>query len=120
MVYVSITGLRLKGFHHAPLFVWHAVASMRQAQASEGNLVAEARKIDGVHHTLTVWQDETAMRRFLVSGPHLKAMRAFPRIATGSTVGFPAETAPDWSEVHGIWRERGKVVAERGRVGPPF
>jgi len=114
MVYVSITGLRLKGFHHAPLFAWHAVASMRQAVASEGNLLAEARKINGVHHTLTVWRDEAAMRRFAVSGPHLKAMRAFPKIATGSTLGYPAERAPDWSEVHDIWRERGKVVGRQG------
>ena len=110
MVYVSITGLRLKGPLHALRFAWHALGSMRQAKTADGNLFADARRIGGVHHTLSVWRDEAAMRRFLVAGAHLKAMRAFPSIATGSTIGFPAEKAPDWSEVHAIWQARGRVV----------
>lgn len=110
MVYVSITGLRLKGPHHAPLFWWHAVRSMMQAQSAPGNLRAETRTINGVHHTLTVWTDEAAMRRFLGSGAHLRAMRVYRKMANGSTLGFLAETPPDWDEVHDLWLEKGKPV----------
>lgn len=106
MVYVSITGLKLKGPFAAARFWWHALRSMAQAQAAPGNISASARRIDGVNHTLSVWTDKAAMRRFLVSGAHGQAMRAFPSIATGSTFGFEAETVPDWSEVHQLWLDR--------------
>lgn len=68
------------------------------------------RRINGVHHTLSVWTDKDAMRAYLTSGPHLEAMRLFPKIATGKVVGYHAKLAPDWSEVHAIWLERGRVV----------
>lgn len=37
-------------------------------------------------------------------------MKAFHGIATGRTIGFPAETAPDWDDVHKIWQRRGRAV----------
>jgi quinol monooxygenase YgiN len=109
-VYVSITGLQLKGRRHAVRFMWHAVRSMRQAQTAEGNLSAEARTIDGIHHTLSVWEDEGAMRRFVGGGAHRRAMKAFPAIATGMTVGFETYQVPDWSDVHEIWKTQGRAV----------
>ncbi|MBY0613178.1 MAG: hypothetical protein K2P80_13445 [Beijerinckiaceae bacterium] len=119
MVYVSITGLQLKkGIGNTVRFWWHAIRSMRQAQAAPGNLSAQARAINGIHHTLSVWTDEAAMRAYLVSGPHLKALRNFHAIATGKTVGYLADAPPPWSDVHGIWEERGKIVAEHAPRGP--
>lgn len=106
MVYVSITGLRLKGPLSAFRFWWFAIRSMAQAQAAPGNISASARQINGVNHTLSVWEDKAAMRRFLVSGVHARAMRAFPSIATGSTFGFETDTPPDWSTVHQLWLDR--------------
>jgi hypothetical protein len=110
MVYVSITGLELKSVLHAPAFWWHAVRSMGQAQSAPGLISADARQINGVHHTLTVWQTEAAMCAYLTTGAHLAALRAFHGIATGRTVGFPAETAPGWDEVHEIWHNQGREV----------
>ncbi|WFR96156.1 hypothetical protein [Rhizobium tumorigenes] len=110
MVYVSITGLQIKARRHLPRFWWHAIPSMLQAQKAEGNISTAARQIDGVHHTLTVWKDEAAMRRYLVAGAHLKAMRAFGSIATGKTLGFYADRVPDWQEVHALWQTKGKTV----------
>jgi len=107
-MYVSITGLRLKAIHHAPQFWWHAFRSMRQALAAEGNISAEARTIDGVHHTLSAWVDENSMRAFLVIGGHLAAMKAFRHIATGKTIGFSADTLPDWQAAHAVSMARGK------------
>jgi quinol monooxygenase YgiN len=83
---------------------------MRQAQSAPGNLRAETRTINGVHHTLSVWTDEAAMRRYLVSGAHIKAMQAFRGMATGKTFGFEAEAPPDWDEVHDLWITKGKEV----------
>lgn len=107
IVYVSITGLKLKRQIYFFSFWWHAVRSMMQAKSAEGNLRADARTINGVQHTLSVWKDEQAMRKFLITGPHLKAMRAFSRIASGKTFGFSTYQVPEWSEVHRLWVIKG-------------
>lgn len=109
-VYVSITGLRLKGRRHTVRFWWHAVRSMMQAQRAEGNLSAEARTIHGVHHTLSVWASEAAMRRFLVAGAHRRAMKTYSAIATGKTLGFETDGVPEWDDVHGLWLTQGREV----------
>ena len=109
-VYVSITGLQVRRVWHIPSFWSHAMKSMVQARNAPGNISADARTINGVHHTLSVWTDRDAMRAYLTAGPHLEAMRRFPSIATGKVVGYLAQQPPDWSEVHAIWLERGRVV----------
>lgn len=109
-VYVSITGLKVRRVWHVPAFWFHAMKAMVQARKAPGNISAQARTINGVHHTLTVWTDKDAMRAYLTAGPHLAAMRLFPKIATGKVVGYLAMQAPEWSEVHAIWLERGRVV----------
>jgi quinol monooxygenase YgiN len=108
MVYVSITGLRLKSPLHAFTFWFRAIASMRQALGAPGNLRAETRTINGVHHTLSVWESEAAMRAYLTTGAHLKAMKSFRSMATGKTIGFLSDQAPDWKDVHDIWLTRGR------------
>lgn len=113
MRYISITGLELRSVRHAPAFWWHALCAMRQVRTAPGLMRVEARQINRVHHTLTVWESEAAMRAYLVQGAHLAAMKAFGRIATGRTFGFQAEAPPGWDEVHAIWRSRGRVVGSR-------
>jgi quinol monooxygenase YgiN len=110
MPYVSITGLRLKAIWHAPRFWWHASRAMAQARAAPGNLSAEARFIDGYNLTLSSWIDQAAMRRYLTSGAHLAAMRAFHSFATGRSIGFSAAATPDWAEAHAIWLEQAQEV----------
>ena len=109
-MYISITGLKLKGPLSVPRFWWHALRSMAQAKAAPGNISADARLIDGVHHTLTVWTDRAAMLTYLRGGAHLKAMRVFHDIATGAVTGYEADTAPNWEDLPAIWRERGRWV----------
>lgn len=106
-VYVSITGLKLKSQRHFFTFWWHAIRSMIQAKSSPGNISAEARTINGIHHTLSVWTDEKSMRTFITTGNHLQAMKAFNHIATGKTFGYTTSNVPDWSDVHGLWLEKG-------------
>jgi hypothetical protein len=108
MAYVSITGLRLNSFFHAPQFWWHALRSMAQAKSAQGLISADAHTINGVHHTLTLWQDRQAMQKFLASGAHLNAMKNFKSIAGGKVLGYEADAAPGWDEVHELWRSKGR------------
>ena len=107
-VYVSITGLRIDSLRYLLCFWWHAFRSMAQAKRSEGIVSAEAKTINGIHHTMTIWESETAMRRFLYRGTHRRAVKAFPEIASGKTFGFWTDHPPGWDQVHRIWREHGR------------
>ena len=109
-VYVSITGLRVKHLWYMPLFWRHAIAAMAQAEKADGCLSVEARTIDGVHHTRSVWRSRQAMLAYLSTGAHLKAMSVFKRIATGKTYGFETTDVPDWNLVHVLWNEKGRVA----------
>lgn len=113
MPYISITGLQLKARRYSLRFWWHAIASMAQARKSDGLISVDARKISGVHHTLSVWSNKAAMRRYLASGAHLNAMRAFSAIATGKTMGFESDRVPDWGEVHQLWRDKATAVGHQ-------
>lgn len=108
--YISITGLRLKSALHGPRFWYHAVRSLRQAQMAPGNILAEARTIDGVHHTRSVWDTRTSMITYLRSGAHLRAMAVFPQIATGKVTGLALPYIPDWAEVRAIWERDGRLI----------
>jgi hypothetical protein len=116
-VFVSITGLELRRLWHYPTFMFHAVRSMAQARSAPGNLGADARTIDGTHHTLSVWRDRQAMRSYLGGGAHLEAMKAFPKIATGRTLSYFTVTPPGWDEVPALLREKGKLVCRRSDGG---
>jgi heme-degrading monooxygenase HmoA len=109
-MYISITGLKPKGPLQVPRFWWHAIRSMRQAQRAAGNISVEARTIDGTHHTLTLWVDRAAMRAYLSQGAHRGAMRASRSIGTGTVFGYEDDTAPAWSEVPALLRDRGRVI----------
>ena len=106
--YISITGLRIRRFWHRPIFARHAMASMAQAKQAPGCISADARSIDGVHHTLSVWSSKADMLKFIHSDAHARASKIFRKIATGKTFGYPANEPPGWSEVHTIWKERGR------------
>ncbi len=109
-IYVSITGLRLRRFRYAPVFWWYAVASMNQARKAPGCLSAEARTINGIHHTRSAWKSREEMQTYLIAGSHLKAMKAFRKIATGKTYGFETKEMPEWRDVHQIWRDKGRIA----------
>lgn len=106
--YVSITGLKPKGFWAYLLFFRHAIPSKIQADRAAGLLFSEVRRIDGIEHTLTAWESRESMLAYIKSGAHLKAMKVFRRIATGKTLGYESQELPSWEEVPRIWREKGR------------
>lgn len=109
-MYISITGLTVKSWLQSPTFWWHAIRSMRQARQADGNLSAESRTINGVHHTVSAWRDEAAMKAYLTTGAHLSALKVFKKIAKGKTLGFQSDVIPNWSNVHDLWRTQGRDV----------
>ena len=108
--YVSVTGLRPKGPRQLLPFWWHTACSLLQARRASGNLAVRIRPVKGVYHTLTVWTDEAAMRAFLVSGAHRRAMQAVRSIGTARTLGFLAERVPDWDEALDLWSRLGRDI----------
>jgi len=107
-VYVSITGLKIKTIWKALWFWRYAIPSKIQADQSPGLLFSDVKSINGINHTLTAWTDQKAMRSYIYSGIHLKAIKVFRKIATGKTFGYESTELPDWDEVHRLWLEKGK------------
>ena len=107
MAYISITGFRAKSIFHVPVFVWHALRSMAQAQRDPSCRFASAKLINGVAHTVTVWDSRPSMVAFMTKGAHRKAMRAFSRIGTGYGFGYDGDNAPPWDKVHKLWLDKG-------------
>lgn len=106
--YVSITGLKIRSPLAVPFFWWHAVRSKIQADRAPGLLFSAVNAIDGIQHTVTAWESKEAMRVYIFSGAHKKAIKAFRKIATGKTFGFEATKIPAWDEVHELWKKHGK------------
>jgi hypothetical protein len=70
MMYISITGLVVRGFWQVPSFWYHAIPSKMQADSAEGVLFSETKDRNSVHHTLTAWENKAAMRAYMLSGAH--------------------------------------------------
>lgn len=87
---------------------------MAAARSSNGNISAGARTIKGVHHTLSVWQSRDAMVQFIHGRVHARAIKAFPDIAMGKTLGFYADAAPDWESAVARWHAEAKTYAQPG------
>ncbi|MXO72246.1 hypothetical protein [Alteraurantiacibacter buctensis] len=107
-MYVSITGLKVRSLLLLPLFFRHAVPSLTQARKAPGNLFADVRRVAGVQHTLSVWQDRAAMRAYLTSGAHLQAIGAFRQIGSGRICGYEADRQPTWEEALDYWHQYGR------------
>ena len=105
--YVSITGLKPRGFVSLLLFWRHAIPSKVQADGAPGNLYVDVKKINGIHHTLSAWESKSAMKNYIYSGPHKLAINVFRKIATGKTFGYESNSLPSWDEVHELWKTKG-------------
>ncbi len=106
--YVSITGLKPKSFWSTFLFWRYAIPSKMQAESAPGILFSGVKEINKVQHTLTAWESKDHMLAYIHSGAHLKALKAFRKIAVGKTFGFESDRLPEWEEVHQLWLEKGK------------
>ena len=115
-MYISITGLKPKGFLSILRFWRLAIPSFMEAKSAKGNLSAEVKKMHGFQCTVTAWENREFMLEFMRSGVHLKAMKAFPKIATGRTYGFESEVIPTWEEAFSVLMEKGKDYSAKPSV----
>ena len=97
-MYVSVTGLKTKGFVGWVRFWMLAIPAFRAAQKAEGCLICESKTVNGYHHTFTVWRDKTSMMNYRASPVHLKTMKVFSRIAYGKVYGYETSNIPTWND----------------------
>jgi hypothetical protein len=114
MAFVSVTRLRLRSPLYLPLFLSHAIPSLRQAKQATGNLQTTTRQQGiRVFWTLTVWQDEASMRAYMTSGVHRQAM---PKLAQwcdeASVTHWQQESTalPPWQAAEQHLRQSGRLT----------
>lgn len=109
-MYISVTGLKLNSPAYFVKFWRHAIPSFNQARKAEGNVFAETKSVDGYHHTITVWETKKAMKAYVASGAHLKAMKVFDGMATGKIAGWEGDAIPSWDEALTRWHQEAHDV----------
>lgn len=104
MPVVSITRLRVRSWRYLLSFIFYALRSARQARNSQGNLaVSLLRDTGNTFWTRTVWTTESAMKAFMLAGPHRRAMpRLLEWCDEAALVHWEQEShrEPDWQEAH--------------------
>ncbi|MDX2229231.1 MAG: DUF3291 domain-containing protein [Leptolyngbyaceae cyanobacterium bins.349] len=113
MAFVSITRLRLRSPLYLLPFFRYAIPSAQQSATAPGNLITQTRRVGlTAYWTLTVWEDEASMRRYMTSGSHREAM---PKLAQwcdeASTVHWVQETTtlPTWEEIQQRMMTQGRL-----------
>ena len=119
MALVSITRLRLRSWRFLPMFGCYVLRSARQAARAEGNLAAMLlRERRNTFWTSTIWTSEAAMKKFMTSGAHGKAMRKLVEWCDeAAVVHWTQERAalPSWAEAHQRLQKDGR----RSKVNHP-
>lgn len=104
MVLVSVTRLHLKSPRYFPAFLWHNALSSWQIINTPGMLGGKLTSDkQGGAWTVSMWEDESAMRQYRNSGAHRQAMRFLPRWCDeAAVVHWQQEdtTLPDASEAY--------------------
>jgi hypothetical protein len=116
---VSITRLRVRSWRYVLPFIVYALRASRQAKNAKGNLAASLlRDAHNTYWTRTVWTTESAMKAFMLAGPHRKAMRRLLEWCDeAALVHWQQETdqQPDWDDAH----RRLQVEGRRSKVNHP-
>ena len=105
----SVTELNLKNFWSFIRFIPHAVRCKIQAGKTPG-LISISFARDGIlsQRTLTVWEDERSLIKYIGKGSHLKALQVFKKIAKDSyTVRYECKEIPSWEEAKNKLNENG-------------
>ena len=112
MPLISVTRLRIRSPWFLPAFFWYALRSRLQARRAPGCLAAETlNDANRAFWTRTAWAGEAAMRAYMTSDAHRRAM---PKLKDwcdeASITHWQQDNAalPDWREAH-------RQMAELGR-----
>ena len=117
MPVVSITRLRLRSWRFFPGFLWYAIRSNMQARRAQGNRgVKVLRERANIFWTATVWDSESHVKRFMISGAHGRVM---PKLLNwcdeASLVHWMQEldSLPSWQDAHRRMMAEGRLSKVR-------
>lgn len=112
MAFVSLTRLRIRKWWYLPSFFWHTIPSLNQAKKASGNISAVAvNDSNRVFWTMSVWTDEAAMRAYMISGAHGKAMPKLMEWCDEAATAHWTQDSnepPSWKDAHVLIKERGR------------
>jgi heme-degrading monooxygenase HmoA len=118
-MFVSVTRLRVRSWWFLPGFISYALRSRNQAKSAPGNLGVELlQDARNTFWTCTAWQDEAAMRAFMMAEPHRNAMGKLAGWCNEASVVHWTQATPelpDWIEAH----RRMSTEGRRSRVRHP-
>ncbi len=119
MPLVSITRLRVRAWRYLPAFVVGTFRSALEARPSSGSLAVSILNDSNLAFwTRTVWNDEAALRSFMLSGAHKKVMpRLLEWCDEAAVVRWLQESPepPAWPEAHRRMQNEGR----RSKVDHP-
>jgi heme-degrading monooxygenase HmoA len=111
-MFVSVTRLRLRSVRFLLLFAIYAVRSTAQVKRAAGFLKGSLLPDGGrTFWTLTAWENQESMRRYMTAGAHRDAM---PRLLNwcdeASVVHWDQDEPllPTWAEADRRMREQGR------------
>lgn len=109
---ISLTRLRLRAWRYLPPFLPLAIRSTRQARSAPGYrtgaLLADRHL---AFWTLTIWDDEAAMRAYQLGGAHRIAMSKLADWCDEASVArweSLDDRLPDWAEADRRMRDTGR------------
>ncbi len=112
MFFVSVTRLRIRSWRFMPGFILKAFQTSRQAGAASGNLTVRVLRDSGnTFWTLTVWDSESSMRKYMLANPHGGVMkRLLDWCDEAAVVHWTQETAdvPAWPEAYRRLQQEGR------------
>ncbi len=112
MPIVSVTRLRVRSLRYMLPFIVFSLRSAWQAKRAKGNLrTALLNDANQAFWTCTVWTTEEAMKSFMLSGAHRKAMpRLLDWCDEAALVHWSqaSDQKPDWQEAHQRLQEEGR------------
>ena len=98
----SVTHLKLKSIWSFPLFIFLNFFAFRQLNKVDGLIDFSSNATSSKDFwTKSVWKDRESMLNYVNNGAHLKAMKAFPKVADlyeSKVMSWDCEEIPDWDE----------------------
>lgn len=111
-MFISVTRLRVRSFWYLPGFISYSLRTNNQAQSAPGNQGVELlREARNTYWTCTAWDDEAAMRAFMMAEPHRSAMGKLANWCDEASVVHWTQAAadlPDWKEAHRMMATKGR------------
>jgi Domain of unknown function (DUF3291) len=113
MIFVSLTRLRIRSMRFLPLFAFHTWRSLKQIKRAPGFLTG-ALLLDRswTFWTMTAWENEASMRRYMIAGSHKIAMTHLLEWCDEASVAHwtqPYAALPSWAEADARMRKEGRA-----------